>query len=193
MKNISYFKLQAKNLFHDIKLDFMQDDQDYICAPRFFDTNAVVNDFDVDIDNFSLMKAQHIIAQMVGMKSWDELIKTQDTVLSQKKIALDTSVFKIKRQKIYNIDLSSYEKIDQGKFGDYVLKCPRLPELEEIMSLKGNCLFLSCNHVNVEELAADTKHIYVNVLPQDSSIRVLICGEKTSDWYAVGVKNIGKM
>ena len=191
MNTISYFKLQAKNLFHDIKLDFMQDGDDYVCAPRFFDVNAIVSDFDVDIDDFSLMKAQHIIAKMVGMDSWKDLISATDTVLEQKKIVLDTSNYKLWRQKIYNIDLSLYEKIAEGKAGDYILKCPRLPELEEIMKLKPNSYFLSCG--DAKKYAEDTKHIYVNVIPQTASIRVMVTGAKYPDWYAVSVKNTGKI
>lgn len=68
MNNISYYKLQAKNLFHDIKLDFMQDDENYIFASKFFEVNTVVTDFDVECDDFSLMKAQHVIAKMSGLK-----------------------------------------------------------------------------------------------------------------------------
>ena len=191
MKSVSYLKLQAKNLFHDIKFDFMQDGDNYVCAPRFFDVNAIVSDFDVDIDDFSLMKAQHIIAKMVGMDSWKDLISADDVVLEQKKIILDSYEYKIKRQKVYNIDLSGYEKVVEGVAGDYVLKCPRLPELEEIMKLKPNSYFLSCG--DVDEYARDTKHIYVNVIPKTASIRVMVTGAKYPDWYAVSVKNTGKM
>lgn len=191
MKNISYFKLQAKNLFHDIKLDFMQDGDNYVCAPRFFDVNAIVNDFDVDIDDFSLMKAQHIIAKMVGTDSWKDLISADDIILDEKKAVLDNSGYKLKRQKVYNIDLSGYEKVAEGKAGDYVLKCPRLPELEEIMKLKPNSYFLSCG--DVDEYTRDVNHVYVNVISRTSSIRVLVMGAKYPDWYAVEVKNTGKM
>ena len=193
MKNVSYFKFQAKNLFHDFKLDFMQDGENYVFAPRFFDINAIISAFNVDIDNFTLMKAQHVIAQMVGMVSWNELINSPENILEQKKIVLDNSNFKINRQKIYNIDLSGYEKIDQGKAGDYVLKCPLLPELKEIMSLKPNCYFMSCNKTDLKKLSADTAHIYVNVVPQNASMRILVHGVYFPDWYAVSVKNIGNM
>ena len=57
MKNIQFFQLQAKNLFCDYKLDFMQDDKNYICAPHFLDINAVISAFDIDVNDFSLMKA----------------------------------------------------------------------------------------------------------------------------------------
>lgn len=190
MDNISYFKLQSKNLFHDFKQDFMQDDAEYVCTPKFFDVNAVVSDFDFDCDNFTLMKAQHIISKMVGFNSWEELIKSSDLVLEQKKIVLENIGYKLQRQKVYNINLSGYEKIDQGKAGDYVIKCPRLSEFEEIISLKPNCYFMSCTNVNLDEISQDNDHIYVNVVPKTSSIRVFIPGAKFPDWYAVSVKNI---
>ena len=41
MKNISYFKLQAKNLFRDFKSDFMKNEATYICAPKFFVLSVV--------------------------------------------------------------------------------------------------------------------------------------------------------
>ena len=191
MNNISYFKLQAKNLFHDIKLDFMQDDENYVCAPRFFDVNAIINKFDVNVDDFSLMKAQHVIAKMVGMDSWKELISANDITLSEKKALLDNSLLKIKRKKVTDIDLSQYEKIAEGPRGDYLLKCPRLPELEEIIKREPDCMFLSCmNGLSLAEADAiynDTEHIYVNVIPQWRQIRVSVSGKKYPDWYAVGV------
>ena len=193
MNNISYLKLQAKNLFHDIKLDFMQDDENYIFNPKFFDVNAIVTDFDIDCDDFSLMKAQHVIAKMTGFASWDELIKASDEILEQRKNILET--YKIIREKIYRIDLSAYEKITPaGKAGDYLVKCPRLPEFEEIITKKPNSMFMSCcssSNVDVNELSNDTKHIYVDVCPINSTIRVLVPGKKYPDWYAVSVRNIG--
>ena len=92
---------------------------------------------------------------------------------------------------IDDIDLSGYEKVAEGKAGDYVLKCPRLPELEEIMKLKPNSYFLSCG--DVDEYTRDVNHVYVNVISRTSSIRVSVMGAKYPDWYAVEVKNTGKM
>ena len=151
MNNISYFKLQAKNLFHDIKLDFMQEDENYVCSPRFFDANAVVSTFNIDTDNFSLMKAQHIIAKIVGMDSWKELISAPDAILGQKKLTLDASDFKIKHQKVNYINLSQYERIAEGQRGDYLVKCPRLPELEEIIKRKPDSYCLSACPENKDD------------------------------------------
>ena len=102
-----------------------------------------------------------------------------------------TKIFKLHRMKVYNIDLSGYEKVAEGKAGDYVLKCPLLTELVEIMNLKPSCYFMSCG--DIEEYIKDTGHVYVNVIPQSSSIRVMAHGAKYPDWYAVRAKNIGKM
>lgn len=190
MKNIPFFQLQAKNLFHDYKYDYMQDDENYVCNSRFFDINAVISEFDIDVNDFSLMKAQHVIAKMVGFNSWNELINASDSVLTTKKTILETSDFLIKKMKIYNIDLSSYEKVTQGKREDYVLRCPLIPELMEIMNLKPNCYFISCD---AESMFDDKEHIYVNVDPKYSQIRVLVHGAKFPDFYAVSVRNIGNM
>lgn len=194
MNTISYFKLQAKNLYHDIKLDFMQDDENYICAPRFFDVNAIIGAFDIDVENFSLMKAQHIIAKMVGMDSWKELISANDALLSEKKAQLDNHRFKMKRRPVTNIDLSQYERIDEGTSGDYLLKCPRLPELEEIIKREPDSMCLSClsdlEADQVEKIFGDTEHIYVNVIPQWRCIRVLVPKKKYPDNYAVQVDYI---
>ena len=102
MKNIDYFKLQAKNLYHDFQLDFMQEGDTYVINSRFFNVNAVVNDFDIQPEQFTLMKAQHVIALIVGMSSWKELIEAPKDVLEQKKVVLNTSDYKLHRQKVYN-------------------------------------------------------------------------------------------
>lgn len=189
MNNISYYKLQAKNLFRDIKLEFEQDDEEYVVASKFFDVNAIATDFDVEFKNFSLMKAQHLIAKMTGFNSWEELINAPEDVATQRKSILEA--YQLIRKKVYKIDLSSYERITPtGLAGDYVVKCPRLPELEEIITQKPDGMFMSCD-ADTEKFSSDTKHIYVNVCPKNSTIRVFVPGRKYPDWYAVSVKNIG--
>lgn len=197
MDNISYFKLQAKNLYRDFKLAFVDEDEAYDFSPRFFDINAIVSDFEIDTDDFSLMKAQHILARLVGFMSWDELIKSSDKVLEQKKDILEHLSVKVKKSKVYHIDLSPYEKIQKGHLGDYLLKCPRLKELEEIITLKPNCYFMSVGgEKEVKEFQNDTKHIYVNVFPRSNTksctIRVLVPDAVYPDYYAVSVKNVSR-
>ena len=190
MNNISYFKLQAKNLYRDYKLEFMKEDEEYNFSPRFFDINRLISDLNMDIDDFSLMKAQHLIAKLVGFKSWDELIKASDSVLEEKKTELENLNIKVKKSKIYHIDLSGYEKLEEGRAGDYIIKCLHSKELDEIMTLTPNCYFLSCGGENLKKYQKDTKHIYVNVCPNNSTIRVLIPNAQYPDWYAVSVRNI---
>ena len=51
----------------------------------FWDINAVRSAFDIDVNDFSLMKAQHVIAKIVGLNSWGELIHLSDSDLTSKK------------------------------------------------------------------------------------------------------------
>ncbi|MCM1323073.1 MAG: hypothetical protein NC218_02710 [Acetobacter sp.] len=191
MENISYFKLQAKNLYRDFKLDFMNGDEAYSFSPQFYDINQIISDFNIDTNDFTLMKAQHIIAKLVGFSSWNELLDAPKKVLDEKKDALEHLGIKVRKHKIYHINLSAYEKIvEEGRAGDYLLRCPKLKELEDIITTyKPNCYFMSCNVENLEVLQNDKEHFYVNVCPH-SSIRVLVPTAKYPDWYAVSVKNI---
>jgi hypothetical protein len=195
MKDINYLKGQAKNLYRDFQLEFMQDGDEYVCATRFFDINAVVEDFMIDINDFSLMKAQHIIAKMAGFNSWKDALDCDENNLVSKITSFNTSnPYKLKRIKVYNIDLSSFEKVDEGKGGDYILKCPRLPELIEIVeTIKPTGYFQSCGSKCLELIDSDKEHFYVNVTPKWSQIRVAVPGCKWPDDYVAIVRNIGKM
>ena len=44
MKNINYLKGQAKNLYRDFQLEYMQDGDEYVWTTRFFDINATDKD-----------------------------------------------------------------------------------------------------------------------------------------------------
>ena len=112
MKNINYFKLCAKNLFRDYRSEHKHADATYNYTPNFFDINKIAIDFDIDSDkNFSLMNAQHIIAKMVGLKSWSELINSGDSELNRMKEFFDSLEYKIVRKKIYSIDFSDCKKV----------------------------------------------------------------------------------
>ena len=68
MKPIDYFKLQAKNLYRDYKTQYAyQVDADgtkhFTYKPKYFDMDEIFLDFeDFDEEDFSLMKAQHLLA-----------------------------------------------------------------------------------------------------------------------------------
>jgi hypothetical protein len=95
MKTIDYFKLQAKNLHRDFKTKtpsfFDKGIYDFIYeyTPKYFDINGIVCDFDLDEDNFSLMNAQHVIAQIVGFEKWSELLKASEAELELAKLLFD--------------------------------------------------------------------------------------------------------
>jgi hypothetical protein len=48
-----------------------------------------MSDWEWDEDNFTLMNAQHIIANMVGFRKWTELIKASESELELAKLLLD--------------------------------------------------------------------------------------------------------
>jgi hypothetical protein len=85
MKNIEYFKLQAKNLHKDFATQtFDQDEGVYDYDPKYFDISQIVFDFDIDEKaKFTLMNAQHIIANMVGFEKWADLAKLPDYELAK--------------------------------------------------------------------------------------------------------------
>lgn len=194
MKPLNYFKLCAKNLLRDYKTEYSQSDSVYDYQPQFFDINKIMLDFDLDADDtFSLMTAQHIIAKMVGLKSWSELINLDDSELAKRKEILDTLDSKIIRKKTYSIDFSGCERLpNQGRRGDYLVKCKKTPELMEIAQMKPDSLFLSVQVSDKEQklIDADTEHLYVNVIPEFKTIRVHVPGtDRMKGWHAVQVKN----
>lgn len=94
MTPIAYFKLQAKNLHRDYKtktpvFDEVINDYLYEYKPKYFDMDGLVCDFDIDEENFTLMKAQHIIAYLVGFRKWTDLIKASEVELELAKLLFD--------------------------------------------------------------------------------------------------------
>lgn len=95
MKPIDYFKLQAKNLFRDYKTQYAyQVDADgtkhFTYKPKYFDMDEIFLDFeDFDEEDFSLMKAQHLLATMLGFKKWADLLNASDVELELAKLRFD--------------------------------------------------------------------------------------------------------
>jgi len=80
MKPIDYLKQQAKNLQKDFKtqtsfLDVKQQRNFYCYDPKFFQFDLIVQDFNIDEENFKLSNAQHIIAKLCGFEKWSEMSK----------------------------------------------------------------------------------------------------------------------
>ena len=91
MTHIEYFKLQAKNLHKDYGTQFFDKEEgvfDY--NPKYFDVNTIVMDFDIDEkEKFTLMNAQHIIANMVGFEKWIDLVKAPNHKLGEARAFLE--------------------------------------------------------------------------------------------------------
>ena len=94
MKTIEYFKLQAKNLHKDFKtqkpyFDSSLGDNLFEYSPKFFDVDALVTDFEIHENRFTLMNAQHIIARLGGFEKWTVLLKANPEVLELSKLLFD--------------------------------------------------------------------------------------------------------
>ena len=94
MKPIDFFKLQAKNLHKDYKTQTSYFDADvngylYKYNPKYFDIDGLFLDFNIDEDNFSLMKAQHLVAKLAAFDKWTELSQASDEELELAKLLFD--------------------------------------------------------------------------------------------------------
>ena len=121
MEPIVYFKLQAKNLFRDYKtktpvFDEVISDYLYEYKPKYFDIDGLVCDFDINEKKFTLMKAQHIIAYLVGFKKWTDLIKASVVELELAKLLFDNQ-HKVSLDDWY-IFMDSTEELNEKTFDD---------------------------------------------------------------------------
>ena len=100
MLPIDFFKLQAKNLHRDLQtrtapstdLDMFYGDFYYDYDPQFFDVKQLMWDMELSEEPgklFGLMKCQHIIAQLVGYRSWAELIHAPEKELELRKLIFE--------------------------------------------------------------------------------------------------------
>lgn len=117
MNTIDYFKLQAKNLHRDFKTQTPVVNKtiggfNYDYFPKYFQFYDIISDFDIDEENFTLMNAQHVIANIAGFDKWGTLIKLPASELElakllfehQDKIDLTTWNFYIADAKSMNED-----------------------------------------------------------------------------------------
>lgn len=196
MKNIDYFKLCAKNLHRDYTAEFgpksPEDCSGRSCA-RFFDIDAIAMEYDLNPDDeLTLMQAQHVIAKMVGMHSWADLINQSDSEIARLRQMLDLSPYKLTPRRVYAIDIDRFPRIgNAGPMGDYLVQCDKTPELTEIITMTPNCLFLSTivDDALRSKIDTDTEHLYVNVCP-GHEIRVHVPGTDWHTWHAVEIKNV---
>lgn len=86
MTAIEYLKLQAKNLHKDFKtrnstFDPKMGHHVYEYFSKFFRIEDMIDDLDIDEENFKLGNAQHIIAKLCGLKKWSVVAKASPAVL----------------------------------------------------------------------------------------------------------------
>lgn len=92
MKNLEYFKKQAKYLVKDweTRKENPGTDEDWEGEPfvyegEYFEMYNMVHFYEIG-DDFGLQKAQHVIAQMAGFKKWDDLQKADEDELALARI-----------------------------------------------------------------------------------------------------------
>ncbi len=91
MTNLDFFKQQADFFLKDYQSrTFNDNDEIYEYHPRFFqDIDSIIIEFDIDEEKeFTLMNAQHIIANLAGFYKWTELIKASEPILEIGKLLL---------------------------------------------------------------------------------------------------------
>ena len=112
MNTIDYFKFQAKNLHRDFKTknrvfgnvinDFL-----YEYSPKYFDIDQIVLDYNLNEEKFSLMNAQHVIADLTGFDKWTNLINASEDELELAKLLFDNQNI-IDLYSTYLLYLNSY-------------------------------------------------------------------------------------
>jgi len=118
MNIIDYFKLQAKNLHRDFKtktLVFDESINDYLneYSPKYYDIDQIVLDFNLNEKTFSLMNAQHVIAELAGFDKWNSLINASEPELELSKLLFENQ---------HLIDLYSWN--------DYIVYSESLSQIE---------------------------------------------------------------
>lgn len=89
--NTDFFKQQSKKLLKDYQTRvFNETEELYEYTPRYFpDIDSIILDFDIDEEGqFTLMKAQHIIALLSGFNKWNELKNASEPLLELGKLLL---------------------------------------------------------------------------------------------------------
>lgn len=92
MTPVELFKREAKYLHKDYQTKTPDEAHGYLYFPKYFDIDDVIFDFDIDEENFTLMKAQHIIARMIGFKKWADLLKASEEKLELAKLLFENRI-----------------------------------------------------------------------------------------------------
>ncbi|MCL1892526.1 MAG: hypothetical protein FWF97_04570 [Alphaproteobacteria bacterium] len=131
MQYLDYFKLQSKNLLGG----FDSDNPKYFPNARFWISKCLK-----DTDRFSLMKAQHVVANIAGFASWADLSKASDKELEVAKNIFDNrdnilarmdQIFghKIPDYKIERLNGNCANGISTWKKDDYIVQATDSPKM----------------------------------------------------------------
>ena len=115
MATIDFFKQQSKNFMKDYKTRvFNETEGFYEYNPRYFqDIDELLYDFGFkDDEAFTLMNAQHIIAQLSGFYKWNELIQASEAALEIGKLLIT------QRESLIVEDWQTYESRYLQDFDD---------------------------------------------------------------------------
>lgn len=96
MEHVEYFKLQSKNLLRDYKTRIFNKAEEFSdYQPKYFDIGRILFDFnlpDYKKDfKFTLMNAQHIIAQLAGFTKWNDLQNAKSDELELAHLLFDNA------------------------------------------------------------------------------------------------------
>jgi len=120
MTPIEYLKLQAKNLHKDFKTQTSSFDPKlgrnrYDYEPRFFKINLLVDDFNINEENFKLGNAQHVVAKLCGLEKWTDLSKASPAKIEWSILLytnMDTLEVRDWDQYVFDIETSNNVKLD---------------------------------------------------------------------------------
>lgn len=92
MTPVEFFKREAKYLHKDYQTKTPDETYGYLYSPKYFDMNDVIFDFDVDEEKFTLMKAQHTIALMIGFKKWTDFLNASEEEMELAKLLFENRI-----------------------------------------------------------------------------------------------------
>ena len=125
MANVDFFKQQSKNLLKDYNSRvFNEEKGTYEYSPRYFpDVGSITLPFTIIKEgSFTLMNAQHIVAQFSGFKKWNDLIKASEPMLEIGKLLLTHRLEYQKKQGYLEDMITSVIADDWETYVDHFLK-----------------------------------------------------------------------
>lgn len=147
MNCIDFFKLQAKNLHRDFKTKMSLPvgqgySRQYDYKPKYFDVELVIQDFKLDHEKLTLMKAQHAMARMTGFNKWTSLIRASESELKVAKILFENQDVIDKR--MWQDYIAQTERMNQSKIDSEteLTICEQVFEMDIFRDIQFDCYLL---------------------------------------------------